>query len=78
MFRRSEYLRTYLLIFVSLNLLLVPQFWLYITSNTPVQAQVIEIQEPSGNLTTKGPVLKIDTKEPLPPNGTVTADMARC
>lgn len=35
-----------------------------------MKVQIVKVDEPSGNLT-EGTVVKIDPKEPLPPNGTI-------
>ncbi len=52
------------------------QFWLYITSDDTLKAQIVEIEEATGNLT-EDTVLKIDLEEPLPPNGTVIIDLVQ-
>lgn len=62
--------------FACVGLILITRLWLYITSDTPIlKAQIVEIEEPTGNLT-EGTVAKIDLEEPLPPNGTVIIDIA--
>lgn len=60
--------------FKCLSLLLVFQLFLYLVSDASVKAQILEIEEPTGNLT-EGTVAKIDLDEPLPPNGTVIVDI---
>lgn len=66
--------KLYLTTFTGLTLLLTSQVWLYITSDTTLKAQIVEIEEPVGNLT-EGTVAKIDLDEPLPPNGTIIVDI---
>jgi hypothetical protein len=66
--------KLYLMTFAGLSLLLISQVWLYITSDTILKAQIIEIEEPAGNLT-EGTVANIDLEEPLPPNGTIILDI---
>jgi hypothetical protein len=64
----------YPMIFAGLSFILVSQIWLYTISNTILNAQIVEIEEPTGNFT-EGTVAKIDLDEPLPPNGTVIVDI---
>jgi len=66
--------KIYPLTFAGLSLILISQLWLYITSDTTLKAQIVEIEEPTGNLT-EGTVAMIDLEEPLPPNGTVIVDI---
>ena len=66
--------KLYLMTFAGLSLLLISQVWLYIASDTVLKAQIIEIEEPAGNLT-EGTVANIDLEEPLPPNGTIILDI---
>jgi hypothetical protein len=66
--------KIYPLTFAGLSLILISQLWLYITSDTTLKAQIVEIEEPTGNLT-EGTVAMIDFEEPLPPNGTVIVDL---
>jgi hypothetical protein len=61
-------------IFAGLSFILVSQIWLYTISDTTLKAQIVEIEEPTGNLT-EGTVADIDLDEPLPPNGTVIVDI---
>lgn len=71
MFRATK---VYLVTFACLSLILISHFWLYITSDGTLEAQIVEIEEPTGNLT-EGTVAMIDLEEPLPPNGTVIVDI---
>lgn len=71
----SEATKFYLMTSTVLSLLLISQVWLYITSGTILKAQIIEIEEPAGNLT-EGTVANIDLEEPLPSNGTIIVDIA--
>lgn len=71
----SEVTKSYLMTTTVLSLLLISQVWLYITSDTTLKAQIVEIEEPAGNLT-EGTVANIDLEEPLPPNGTIIVDIA--
>ena len=64
----------YPMIFVGLSFILVSQIWLYTVSDTILKAQIVEIEEPTGNFT-EGTVVNIDLDEPLPPNGTVIVDI---
>lgn len=64
----------YPMIFAGLSFILVSQIWLYTISDTILNAQIVEIEEPTGNFT-EGTVAKIDLDEPLPPNGTVIVDI---
>jgi hypothetical protein len=64
----------YPLTFAGLSLILISQIWFHITSDNTLKAQIVEIEEPIGNLT-EGTVAKIDLDEPLPPNGTVIVDI---
>ena len=67
----SRTTKIYQVTLACVGLILTSQLWLYITSDTPaLKAQIVEIEEPAGNLT-EGTVAKIDLEEPLPPNGTV-------
>lgn len=70
----SRATKIYRLTFAFLSLILISHFWLYITSDGTLEAQIAEIEEPTGNLT-EDAVLKIDLKEPLPPNGTLIVDL---
>jgi hypothetical protein len=70
----SRATKIYRLTFAFLSLILISHFWLYITSDGTLEAQIAEIEEPTGNLT-EDTVLKIDLEEPLPPNGTVIVDI---
>jgi hypothetical protein len=64
----------YPMIFAGLSFIMVSQIWLYTIFDTILKAQIVEIEEPTGNFT-EGPVAKIDLDEPLPPNGTVVVDI---
>jgi hypothetical protein len=66
--------KIYPVTFAGLGLILISQLWSYITSDTPLKAQIVDIEEPAGNLT-EGTIAKIDLDEPLPPNGTVIVDI---
>lgn len=66
--------KLYLITFACLGLILISQVWLNTVSDTALKAQIVEIEEPIGNLT-EGTVAKIDLDEPLPPNGTVIVDI---
>jgi hypothetical protein len=66
--------KIYPVTFAGLSLILISQLWLYIMSDTTLKAQIVEIEEPTGNLT-EGTVAMIDFEEPLPPNGTVIVDL---
>lgn len=70
----SRATKIYRLTFAFLCLILISQFWLYIKSDTTLKAQIVEIEEPTGNLT-EDTVLKIDLEEPLTPNGTLIVDL---
>jgi hypothetical protein len=70
----SRATKIYPVTFGCLSLILIFQLWLYITSDNTLKAQIVEIEEPTGNLT-EGTVAKIDLDEPLPPNGTVIVDI---
>lgn len=66
--------KLYLMTFAGLSLIVISQVFLNITSDTTLKAQIVEIEEPTGNLT-EGTIVKIDLEEPLPPNGTITVDI---
>jgi hypothetical protein len=66
--------KLYLMTFAGLSLIVISQVFLNITSDPTLKAQIVEIEEPTGNLT-EGTIVKIDLEEPLPPNGTITVDI---
>jgi hypothetical protein len=66
--------KLFLMTFAGLSLLSIFQLWLYITAVHILKAQIVEIEEPTGNLT-EGTLVKIDLEEPLPPNGTIIVDI---
>ncbi|MGI0042940.1 MAG: hypothetical protein ACRD47_04445 [Nitrososphaeraceae archaeon] len=66
--------KLYPVTFAGVSLILLSQLWVYITFDTTLKAQIVEIEEPTGNLT-EGTVADIDLDEPLPPNGTVIVDI---
>jgi len=70
----SRAAKIYHVILACLSLILISQLWLYVTSETTLKAQIVEIEEPTGNLT-EGTVVMIDLEESLPPNGTVIVDI---
>jgi hypothetical protein len=66
--------KLYLMTFAGLSLILIFQLWPYITAVHILKAQIVEIEEPTGNLT-EGSLVKIDLEEPLTPNGTIIVDI---
>lgn len=68
--------KSYLITFAFLSLILISQLLLHFTSVTSLNAQIIEIEEPIDSIAgSSSPVIKVDTEESLPENGTVTADI---
>jgi hypothetical protein len=68
--------KSYLITFAFLSLILISQLLLHFTSVTSLNAQIIEIEEPTDSLAvSSSPVIKVDTEESLPENGTVTVDI---